>query len=57
MGVSEEFAGILKSLVFITEKSGINFPLVLGRNPMAIQPREAGWSAKDVGEIPGPLPV
>lgn len=53
VGISEE-----KLLVFtVAQKPWVNFSLVLGRDAMPIQPREAGRSAKHISEIPRPPPV
>ena len=57
MGIPDEFADILKSLVFITEIPWIDFPLVLSRDAMTVQPRETSWPTKNVGKISGPFPV
>ena len=57
MGIPDEFADILKSLVFITEIPWINFSLVLSRDAMTVQPRETSWPTKNVGKISGPFPV
>jgi len=55
--ISGQFGNILESLVFVAQKPRVNLSLVLGRDTMTIQPRFSSWSAKDVGKIPGPLPM
>ena len=46
-----------RSLVFTAKKPRINFPIILGRDTITVQPRKPGWSAKNVSKIPRPPPM